>query len=77
MGVVGTQKSNGGLIMKKELTITDVENRIEFLECLLSRPLPMKQWAHYIGQYHALIIKLAHMKGERVSASYSKSDYII
>lgn len=63
--------------MKKELTITDVEKRIDELEWALAHPMPMAAWSKCISIYHALHIKLANMKGEHVSAEYSKSDYII
>lgn len=63
--------------MKKELTITEIENLLICLEEQLSYPQAMDIWVLIVSQYHALHIKLANMKGEHVSAEYSKSDYII
>ena len=63
--------------MKKELTIRDIEMQIEHIEYLFNFGMSMQRWSMLISKYHALHIKLANMKGEHVSADYSKSDYII
>lgn len=61
----------------KRQSIEQLEHDIEITWAFLFCDLTMKQWTYYISKYHALNIKLSQMKGERVSASYSKSDYII
>ena len=54
-------------------TIEQIEFDIEItLARLHDTTLTMKQWEFYIRQYHALIIKYLHQKGEPIITDNSK-----
>lgn len=62
---------------KKQLTIREVERRIDQCEELLSVPQNMATWSKIVSDYNALKIKHCRTKGEEVIVTYYKSDYII
>jgi hypothetical protein len=55
----------------------EIDACADMLLLLCSPGCRMTSWALIVSKFHALNIKLAQVKGERVEANYSKSDYII
>lgn len=63
--------------MKKQLTITDVEQQIDQCIRLLSVPQSMAIWSKIISLYNAQKIKQCQMKGERPIVTEGKKEHII
>lgn len=64
-------------IEPKSTIFSKTEERISELESILTTELSPELWTKYTREYHALCIKLARIKNEKVTANEYKSDYII